>query len=882
MKRLILFLVLLPVFPLTIFAGVAQRFDQPDTAFASNIAIDIIKHDSAIWLATSRGINYSYDGGLTWLLYDSSNGLPGNDISALLSLGGRLWAATNHLGSSSGSPISLSDGLSYSDDNGLTWQHVPFDALTPPVLHSTGAYRTVYDLAGWHDVQRSKDWMFACTWAGGFLASQDNGAHWRRLFTSPSDSANFDRVYNPAGATDSLYHNNMAFSCVVDTSHGDSLFVWEGTVGGVFQHAFVPRKDKFGTRKIEAINISNITAPNGGSYVFYGGSNGIVRGRTRGGPYFTRDTTTSVSAIYTFGGKVFAGKYDPNSGLALGLGVSTDTGNSFEMMAPTAWTGTDRRIVDFASIGNRLYLAAQQSGLYESSDTGATWSHLWVDPADTTSSNLRNSVYALYALGDTLRIGTDSGLVTWDLNPAGQVDSARFYVFPVDGINYARVVKIRRQQYGLSDTVTANDTTALWVLTRSPEPGIVPSLVNRSKDGGVNWRYYEQGVSTNDFAFVGDTTLLVSEYGVRETSNALDVLGIRVKDINDSTIIMSTDGQPLTPHDNVHAIAVLGDTIIMGGDSTVALPTSAMTSFKVFKPNLDSLKADLIINYTYVNSFNASGSYLTTGLTGDFIPAMGIQYIPGSTARIFASGRPAIASYGGDGVSYARVVPVVDTTKDSLGTIISIDTVGHRYRWDQITGMKTFAWNFDHAGDTIYLPSDSGLFLATGLGLTDSAVTKFNFHDSLGREVISTKAAVYTARIIDPYIWIGSDEGTIRVRHGSPTDQRLTRVIDPSDEVFAFPTPFSPQRGDRVDFHFSLNQDAKVTLEVYDFALNLVARPIDNVFYSAGVHPGRNEVGLKKWDGRNGRNDVVAVGVYYIKVTLSTGEVKWGKLAVIP
>ena len=76
-------------------------------------------------------------------------------------------------------------------------------------------------------------------------------------------------------------------------------------------------------------------------------------------------------------------------------------------------------------------------------------------------------------------------------------------------------------------------------------------------------------------------------------------------------------------------------------------------------------------------------------------------------------------------------------------------------------------------------------------------------------------------------------------------------------------------------------RDAHVTLEIYDFAMNLVARPIDNVFYTAGTYPDGMSQG-RFWDGRNGRGDVVAVGVYYFKVGYSTGEVRWGKLAVTP
>jgi hypothetical protein len=34
--------------------------------------------------------------------------------------------------------------------------------------------------------------------------------------------------------------------------------------------------------------------------------------------------------------------------------------------------------------------------------------------------------------------------------------------------------------------------------------------------------------------------------------------------------------------------------------------------------------------------------------------------------------------------------------------------------------------------------------------------------------------------------------------------------------------------------------------------------------------------------GTNGKGEDAAVGVYYFKVEYSTGEVRWGKLAVMP
>jgi hypothetical protein len=63
--------------------------------------------------------------------------------------------------------------------------------------------------------------------------------------------------------------------------------------------------------------------------------------------------------------------------------------------------------------------------------------------------------------------------------------------------------------------------------------------------------------------------------------------------------------------------------------------------------------------------------------------------------------------------------------------------------------------------------------------------------------------------------------------------------------------------------------------------MNLVATPVDNVYYPAGVYPSEGSQG-RTWDGRNHKGDLVAVGVYYFKVKLGSGETRWGKLVVIP
>jgi hypothetical protein len=102
-----------------------------------------------------------------------------------------------------------------------------------------------------------------------------------------------------------------------------------------------------------------------------------------------------------------------------------------------------------------------------------------------------------------------------------------------------------------------------------------------------------------------------------------------------------------------------------------------------------------------------------------------------------------------------------------------------------------------------------------------------------------------------------------------------------SSEVYAFPTPFSHNSDAAIDFHFVLEEDANVTIEVYDFAMNLVAIVINNEPFTSGIYPTFGG-GRPSWDGRNGNGDNVAVGMYYFKLELSSGEIRWGKLAIIP
>jgi hypothetical protein len=322
--------------------------------------------------------------------------------------------------------------------------------------------------------------------------------------------------------------------------------------------------------------------------------------------------------------------------------------------------------------------------------------------------------------------------------------------------------------------------------------------------------------------------------------------------VDDTLVVASLD------QDTVYFMEVLADTVLFGSNDGIAISHDRGESFRVFRANTDTLAADLVINHSALGTFY--------GLAGDFIPALGVQYMSGAPARIWAGARP--AEVGGQGISVGEFDPA-DGSLD----------------W-QTVYEDDFAWNFEFLGDTIFAATNFGLKMT--LGPLDSLNTVWEAVDyidqSSGQVTVPAGTATYGVGAVGDYLWVGTDDGTVRMDRSDLGNQLLFSRVDSttaSDEVYAFPVPFSPNIGQVIDFHFQVEQAGNVTVEIYDFAMNLVATPIDNVYYAAGIYPAQGVQGIT-WDGYNDQGDLVAVGVYYFRVKYESGESRWGKLAVIP
>ncbi|UCD62593.1 MAG: hypothetical protein JSW34_07430 [Candidatus Zixiibacteriota bacterium] len=841
------------------YAGVATTFDMPDTGYISNVVIDIVEHNGGVWLVTSEGLNFSFDDGETWLSYDETNGLVSSSISAMLSIpidgGDRIWIASSHEETIGDDIYRMSDGVSYSDDGGDLWTQIIFDSSGLNIPFVWGGDRTIYDITGhFDDADAADNWLFFTAFAGGFLASRDGGMSWRRIFPSVTDSIQFnDPLQFPS-------LRNRYFSCAADTSHGDSLFVWAGTAEGFFQYIFAAPGDKAYSEKISRIAFCETCGADDSNFVYFGGDAGFMRSIKPGGPFISRFEEDglpgqSITSLIDFGGKIFAGTIDPSDSSSTGLAESVDFGESFAASPSFTETGPGKRILDFAAMGDRLYMAVEEAGLYVTRDTGQIWTPVAVDAPDLAAGNRRNVVHALNTWGDTLRLGTDSGLVNLFLDPNGVVDSSRFFVYAESDTSGSRVVRVKTHRFASTDVI--------WTINRAVTPAGI-DMVSRSADGGLTYTSLQRATLSNDINFFGDTTFVVGEAGIRFSPDGSnpgqqDDWIVYIRDFVGETAVDSLINDRLT------VMEVLGDTVYIGTDSGFAVSLDRGETYDIRRINRDSLKADGILQYTRE----------VDGLTGNFIPALEVQHLPDTLARVWASNRRTYE--GTEGISVGRIDLATRIVVDTVTDDTTVDSV-YIYNWDNVYGQ--FAWNFAFNGDTVFAATDSGLIYTWGDNIFLGQWDTLELRDDSGNPLLLPGTPTYAARVVGDFLWVGTGDRTVRADLATLTGQIPFSVIDPADEVYAFPVPFSQSLDRFLEFHFLVHSDAYITLEIYDFAMNLVRRVVDNEFFPAGVST--TQPVRRPWDGLNGRGDIVAVGVYYFKVEYSTGEVRWGKLAVIP
>jgi hypothetical protein len=198
----------------------------------------------------------------------------------------------------------------------------------------------------------------------------------------------------------------------------------------------------------------------------------------------------------------------------------------------------------------------------------------------------------------------------------------------------------------------------------------------------------------------------------------------------------------------------------------------------------------------------------------------------------------------------------------------------------------------------VYITDGSQLYLVPQRGGSPAAIGDRELTDRMRRATDDVDynrlsiSDVLCAPATDSSVslWVATSEGFFFAHQVNPAvlsttrfhfDKRSPKVKSGLAESYAYPGILS---GDSttVRFAYNLGADARVTIRIYDYNMDLVRTVIDGARRQAGASRAsqRSSEPTDHWDGRNEAGRVVAPGVYYYKITTDKGGRAFGKIVV--
>ncbi len=858
-------------------ARLSALLADPISGQQSNSGIDIVSYKGAIWIGSTRGVSFSPDSGKIWFTHTDTTGLLGNSISAMAVVNDTLWLATAKAEIIGPDTFNSGQGLQYTTDSvGDVWG-LPFDTSGLVEFSTTGPFKTTFDITGANNL------LFSASFAGGLIGTSNAGKNWTRFNVTLADAQYFD---DPIGAPP---FTSRYFSAVIDTGHVDTTILWAGSAGGVSRFDFVEAHIKPSSSRVFDFAYSPPGFADSG-FIFVGGDRGLSRATalsySQWKSVFAADgtglPTDVINQLHFFGGRLFIGCLDSLDGDGAGF-VRADKSLDFFLpvsdgVIDSVFIKPGARVMDFEDVSSRyLYTAGATAGLFVSSDTGITWTHIPTDTSIGFTSAQWATINAVRAdtAGD-LWCGTDAGLIKLYINRTDQtgalvdsvfhlpmVDENQTDIFGQTGSG-ASVRRIEIQRFIVPDTIVVVDSTIIWTANAPFDTSgefSVYRILPYTNPPSIDTIFFRtarisQMMHRGGFIyFVG-----LDGFFELETRNTGLVLPTPIFAIKDT----AREPQVTIPLSGLRAIFAVGDTTHLGTERFFGVSTAIRLSFSnwhVALANTQQFTPDTLALY---NSSNLN-------LSGNFVVAMGTQYRSGGRAPVIwaatRKGDPSTDILGGIGVSHLDLTNPPD---DSLNPWVQLPITS------PLAGVQV--WNFAFNGDTIFIASDSGLYSSPD---PDSSFSRVDLVSSDPDKQIRLGAVVNGVGVFDGALWVVTDDGFAR-RPLSDVFFDVFQVQDNTNpDAYAFPVPFNPKSQSIVRFHYKVPDGAtSASISVYDFAMNLVRRVSTNVSRMPGdvVHglPSDN------WDGKNGVGEVVAPGIYYFKIEFSDGANVWGKVAVIP
>ncbi len=802
------------------FAGwMTYNLGEPITKLKDNTAVDIIYGDGYIWLATTRGISGTSDGGQTWITYDASNDLNSSDISAVAFSHGALWVGVAHTEVLDGQVFQFGDGFNLTTDLGANWESFePDQASSPQMLP--------FDIA----IVDQSDWSFsavyAACFAGGLIRTTDGGQLWQNIYASADDSIDFvDQIFKR--------RTNLYYSVVVDTIGEDTLTVWAGSAAGIHKYTYIDERIKLAGMKTFDIAFD-------GEAVWLAVDGGISRGvaKTDAITYqfwswdeddgLLSSTFTAVEADSTL---VIAAAFDASLDESAGFNITYDSGESWIAVTPVQAVGPGKIVREIVKHGDAIFAACSRGGLIKSIDDGQTWESIIPIPGETSPDepfNRFNSLHIRDLGGDSIDLwaGSDSGIFVFTMeSDTSEPDQIRHIPFADSDTTGQRIEAIFVRDYLLGDETVEEQ---VWVATHPLDEDAGIYQVVRSTDYGLSWTRPLQPAKAYDFDVYVGLLWVSSEAGMLRTA------GPGVESTEFSLI-------PFPTVDSAMQRIETTDVDMWVSSRDVSARTRNGVFWRLERVNEDPLKYDFHNLYDTLDN-----------LAGDWVTALGIQY-DDDRSIVWASTRK--TEGGRDGVTFTR-----DDGKE----------------WQQVPDTIR-AWNFAFDDGDVYIAATEGLFKRPE---DDPVLEKLEFLQTGNpRRRIAPNAEFFSVRVVDDVLWAGSNDGIVVDTIRGSTE--ILREFSNAELPYASPVPASPTRGLQfLRFHYELLESDYITIKVYDFAMNLVKTVVDNEFRLPREAADQDDD--DSWDMRNGDGEIVAAGVYFFVIERSSGETEWGKLMVLP
>jgi hypothetical protein len=233
----------------------------------------------------------------------------------------------------------------------------------------------------------------------------------------------------------------------------------------------------------------------------------------------------------------------------------------------------------------------------------------------------------------------------------------------------------------------------------------------------------------------------------------------------------------------------------------------------------------------------------------------------------------------------------IDTLRIIWAATVNADdpdeTKGVSYSTDGGETWKTtllgeWAHNIAVEDSIVYVATDNGLFRSSDLGIT--WFQSGTIYDPLNLQRFVSKEC-YAAGIKADTVWYGGPEGIAYTidSQSNPFGSiwKIYRTYEPINNeklTYAFPNPFAPD-DEPVRLHYSTGTShsgtKEVSIRIFDYSM----QPVRTLIQKASRLSGNEYDEI--WDGRNDNRSIVANGVYFYRVEISSQSVVWGKILVI-